>query len=134
MTHKNTIKDYIEKTTHSKKYALNEASYWPIRWGYTEEHYIETVCSNETFNKDTPKECMEILENTLNRLKKDSYKHPSEKNTMARHIEALKSMDTVLVILWKMHDGKIIGAIGVSGVTSAQDAQIARAGAEAATK
>jgi uncharacterized protein GlcG (DUF336 family) len=29
-------------------------------------------------------------------------------------------------------DGKIIGAIGVSGVTSAQDAQIARAGAEAA--
>ena len=33
-----------------------------------------------------------------------------------------------------MHDGKIIGAIGVSGVTSAQDAQIARAGAEAAIK
>ena len=29
-------------------------------------------------------------------------------------------------------DGRIIGAIGVSGVTSAQDAQIARAGAEAA--
>jgi uncharacterized protein GlcG (DUF336 family) len=30
-----------------------------------------------------------------------------------------------------MADGKIIGAIGVSGVTSAQDAQIARAGIEA---
>jgi glc operon protein GlcG len=28
-----------------------------------------------------------------------------------------------------MQDGKIIGAIGVSGVTSAQDAQVARAGA-----
>jgi len=28
-----------------------------------------------------------------------------------------------------LHDGKIIGAIGVSGVTSAQDGQIARAGA-----
>jgi glc operon protein GlcG len=28
-------------------------------------------------------------------------------------------------------DGKIIGGIGVSGVTSAQDAQIARAGADA---
>ena len=31
-------------------------------------------------------------------------------------------------------DGKIIGAIGVSGVLSAQDAQVARAGAEAAIK
>lgn len=31
-------------------------------------------------------------------------------------------------------DGKIVGAIGVSGVTSAQDAQIGRAGAEAAGK
>jgi len=29
-------------------------------------------------------------------------------------------------------DGKIVGAVGVSGVTSAQDAQVARAGAEAA--
>ena len=29
-----------------------------------------------------------------------------------------------------MQDGKIIGAIGVSGVTSAQDAQVAKAGAE----
>jgi uncharacterized protein GlcG (DUF336 family) len=29
-------------------------------------------------------------------------------------------------------DGKIIGGIGVSGVTSAQDAQVARAGADAA--
>ena len=28
-------------------------------------------------------------------------------------------------------DGKIVGAIGVSGVLSAQDAQIARAGVEA---
>jgi glc operon protein GlcG len=33
-----------------------------------------------------------------------------------------------------MQDGKIIGAIGVSGVTSAQDAQVARAGAAAAVK
>ena len=33
-----------------------------------------------------------------------------------------------------MQDGKIIGAIGVSGVTSAQDAQVARAGAGAAVK
>ena len=31
-------------------------------------------------------------------------------------------------------DGKIIGAIGVSGVLSVQDAQVARAGAEAAIK
>ena len=31
-------------------------------------------------------------------------------------------------------DGKIVGAIGVSGVTSQQDAQIARAGAEALAK
>ena len=31
-------------------------------------------------------------------------------------------------------DGKIIGAVGVSGVTSEQDAQIAAAGAEALTK
>lgn len=31
-------------------------------------------------------------------------------------------------------DGKIIGAVGVSGVTSAQDAQVARAGAEGAIK
>jgi len=31
-------------------------------------------------------------------------------------------------------DGKIIGAIGVSGVTSEQDAQIAKAGADALTK
>lgn len=31
-------------------------------------------------------------------------------------------------------DGKIVGAIGVSGVTSAQDAQVARAGAEAAAR
>ena len=31
-------------------------------------------------------------------------------------------------------DGKIIGAIGVSGVTSAQDGQIAKAGADAAAK
>ena len=31
-------------------------------------------------------------------------------------------------------DGKIIGAVGVSGVTSEQDAQIAQAGAEALTK
>lgn len=30
-----------------------------------------------------------------------------------------------------IHEGKIIGAIGVSGVTSAQDGQIARAGAAA---
>jgi glc operon protein GlcG len=28
-------------------------------------------------------------------------------------------------------DGQVVGAVGVSGVTSAQDAQIARAGAEA---
>jgi glc operon protein GlcG len=33
-----------------------------------------------------------------------------------------------------MQDGKIIGAIGVSGVMSAQDAQVARAGAAAAIK
>jgi glc operon protein GlcG len=33
-----------------------------------------------------------------------------------------------------LQDGKIIGAIGVSGVTSAQDAQVARAGAAAAIK
>jgi glc operon protein GlcG len=33
-----------------------------------------------------------------------------------------------------MQDGKIIGAIGVSGVLSSQDAQVARAGATAATK
>ncbi len=31
-------------------------------------------------------------------------------------------------------DGKIIGAVGVSGVLSSQDAQVARAGAEAAVK
>ena len=31
-------------------------------------------------------------------------------------------------------DGKIVGAVGVSGVTSQQDAQIARAGIEALTK
>ena len=31
-------------------------------------------------------------------------------------------------------DGKIVGAIGVSGVTSEQDAQVAKAGAEALTK
>jgi len=31
-------------------------------------------------------------------------------------------------------DGKVIGAVGVSGVTSEQDAQIAKAGAEALTK
>ncbi len=31
-------------------------------------------------------------------------------------------------------DGKLIGAVGVSGVTSEQDAQIATAGAEALTK
>jgi len=31
-------------------------------------------------------------------------------------------------------DGKMIGAIGVSGVTSAQDGQIARAGVEALAK
>jgi uncharacterized protein GlcG (DUF336 family) len=31
-------------------------------------------------------------------------------------------------------DGKLIGAVGVSGVTSEQDAQIASAGAEALTK
>jgi glc operon protein GlcG len=31
-------------------------------------------------------------------------------------------------------DGKIVGAIGVSGVTSEQDAQIAKAGAEALSK
>ena len=30
--------------------------------------------------------------------------------------------------------GRIVGAIGVSGVTSAQDAQVARAGAEAAVR
>jgi uncharacterized protein GlcG (DUF336 family) len=30
--------------------------------------------------------------------------------------------------------GRIVGAIGVSGVTSQQDAQVARAGAEAATR
>jgi glc operon protein GlcG len=29
-----------------------------------------------------------------------------------------------------MQDGKIIGAIGVSGVTSAQDAQVAKAGVD----
>jgi uncharacterized protein GlcG (DUF336 family) len=29
-------------------------------------------------------------------------------------------------------DGKIVGAVGVSGATSAQDGQCARAGAEAA--
>ncbi len=33
-----------------------------------------------------------------------------------------------------MQDGKIIGAIGVSGVASGQDAQVARAGAAAAVK
>jgi glc operon protein GlcG len=33
-----------------------------------------------------------------------------------------------------MLDGKIIGAVGVSGVTSAQDAQVAKAGADAAGK
>jgi glc operon protein GlcG len=33
-----------------------------------------------------------------------------------------------------MQDGKIIGAIGVSGVASSQDAQVARAGAAAAIK
>jgi len=31
-------------------------------------------------------------------------------------------------------DGKVVGAIGVSGVMSSQDAQVARAGAEAAVK
>jgi uncharacterized protein GlcG (DUF336 family) len=31
-------------------------------------------------------------------------------------------------------DGKIIGAVGVSGATSEQDAQTAKAGAEALTK
>lgn len=31
-------------------------------------------------------------------------------------------------------EGKVVGAIGVSGVTSSQDAQVARAGAEAALK
>lgn len=30
-----------------------------------------------------------------------------------------------------LHDGQIVGAIGVSGVTSAQDGQIAQAGADA---
>jgi glc operon protein GlcG len=30
-------------------------------------------------------------------------------------------------------DGKIVGAIGISGVSSAQDGQCARAGAEAAS-
>jgi uncharacterized protein GlcG (DUF336 family) len=33
-----------------------------------------------------------------------------------------------------VHDGKIIGSIGVSGVTSQQDAQIAQAGIDALTK
>ena len=33
-----------------------------------------------------------------------------------------------------MADGKIIGAVGVSGVLSSQDAQVARAGADAAVK
>jgi glc operon protein GlcG len=33
-----------------------------------------------------------------------------------------------------MVDGKIIGAVGVSGVTAAQDAQVAKAGADAAGK
>ena len=33
-----------------------------------------------------------------------------------------------------MHDGKIIGAIGVSGMTSPQDGQVAKAGAEAVGK
>jgi glc operon protein GlcG len=33
-----------------------------------------------------------------------------------------------------LQDGRIIGAIGVSGVTSAQDAQVARAGSAAAVK
>jgi glc operon protein GlcG len=33
-----------------------------------------------------------------------------------------------------LHEGKIIGAIGVSGVQSGQDAQVARAGAAAAVK
>ena len=31
-------------------------------------------------------------------------------------------------------DGKIIGAVGVSGVLSSQDAQVAQAGADAAVK
>jgi uncharacterized protein GlcG (DUF336 family) len=31
-------------------------------------------------------------------------------------------------------DGKIIGAIGVSGATAVQDGQVAKAGAEALTK
>jgi uncharacterized protein GlcG (DUF336 family) len=31
-------------------------------------------------------------------------------------------------------EGKIVGAIGVSGVSSSQDAQVARAGAEAAVR
>jgi len=33
-----------------------------------------------------------------------------------------------------MVDGKIIGAVGVSGATSEQDAQVAKAGADALTK
>jgi uncharacterized protein GlcG (DUF336 family) len=33
-----------------------------------------------------------------------------------------------------MQDGKIIGGIGVSGVTLAQDAQVARAGVETVGK
>ena len=33
-----------------------------------------------------------------------------------------------------MMDGKIVGAVGVSGVTAAQDAQVARAGADAVGK
>jgi glc operon protein GlcG len=31
-------------------------------------------------------------------------------------------------------DGKVIGAVGVSGATSQQDAQVAQAGADAAVK
>ncbi|HEY2995186.1 MAG TPA: heme-binding protein, partial [Methylomirabilota bacterium] len=33
-----------------------------------------------------------------------------------------------------VHDGKIIGSVGVSGVTSQQDAQTAQAGIDALTK
>lgn len=44
----------------------------------------------------------------------------------ARNIMALEGGVPIIV------DGKIVGAVGVSGVTSEQDAQVAKAGADAA--
>ncbi len=47
---------------------------------------------------------------------------------------ALKDITPLKAASWSIVDGKIIGAIGVSGALSAQDAQVARAGADALTR